>query len=224
MSLTGYSPWGHQESAMTEWTSTHKNIMWTVVCVQRMKTITAIIIIFVQNRTPINFSNAPLKAQDMLVHLLLMLMHRLRNWQKHATLIPSQSHDSERKSQVSKSLAMWFAHWDPVCLLCDDDLEGTASELWDCSIYSMASVKLPDRVSTSVFVPSRRVPLLTRTIHVSPGLTCGSRTIHAQQRAEESRGKITLWGEANISQEQTLRIFIAHFLGLPASLGLTLYC
>ena len=88
MSLTGYSPWGHQESDMTERISTHKNIMWPVVSVQRMKTITTIII-FVQNSTPINFSNALLKAQDTLVHLLLMLMHRLRNWQKHATLILS---------------------------------------------------------------------------------------------------------------------------------------
>ena len=67
MSLTGYSPWGHQESDMTERISTHKNIMWPVVSVQRMKTITAIII-FVQNSTPINFSNALLKAQDTLVH------------------------------------------------------------------------------------------------------------------------------------------------------------
>ena len=180
--------WSHQESDMTEWTSTHKNIMWTMVCVQRMKTITAIIIIFVQKSTPINFSNAPLKAQDMLVHLLLMLMHRLRNWQKHATLIPS--HMIQKENPKCSNL-----------LLCDLPIE-----IQSVSYVMMTLRGLPQSSETVQFIAwhlwkflielahlslcQAGVPLLTRTIHVSPGLTCGSRTIHAQQRAEESREKL----------------------------------
>ena len=147
-SLTGYSM--EPSRVRHDWVNkhTHKYYVDRGLC-SKSENITAIIIIFVQNSTTINFSNAPLKAQDMLVHLLLMLMHRLRNWQKHATLIPGYMIQKENPKC-------------PNLLLCDLPIE-----IQSVSYVMMTLRGLPQSSETVQFIAWHLWNFLIELAHLS---------------------------------------------------------
>lgn len=76
-----------------------------MVCVQRVEAIADVVTAFVQSSTPRYFSASPPRAQGTLARLLLMSMHRLRNWQKYVERC-SQAIELRKKIPGSMSLAL----------------------------------------------------------------------------------------------------------------------